>query len=210
MTKHSTFAGLALWAVALFGAAAPGRAAGPFSLNFDGPGSTAADFAPGFLTIGYGQFVDVVDAFGDPTGEFRWELDLSSGPVPVIDPSTVSYGTAPSPSKALDARDGSVLLVFDEPFSFSSFSATLDNSTFGSFSDTDIKFYDANDDLIFSAPSNQTVPGFVVNAGPLSDVKTILLPATAFYDNVTVVPEPGSAVCVIGGIAALLGLHRRR
>jgi hypothetical protein len=33
---------------------------------------------------------------------------------------------------------------------------------------------------------------------------------TAFYDNVTVVPEPSAAISVIGGIATPLSVRRRR
>ncbi len=203
--------GLALSAAALLGAAATGQAAGPFNLNFDGIGSVAEDFAPTFLTIGYGQYVPTLDGFGDPIpGSDHWELDLGGGSVPVIDPSTVSYGNAPSPSKALDARGGTVVLVFDNPYSFDSFTATLDNSTFGDLGDRPVEFYDAAFGLLYSAPADQTVPGLIVNVGALSNVKTIVLPSTAFYDNIAVVPEPGSAVTFLGAAGMLLGFRRRR
>jgi hypothetical protein len=145
MNTTRKLTGLALGAVALLGAAATGQAAGPFSLNFDGPGSTAEAFAPIFLTIGYGQYVPTLDGFGDPIlGTEHWELDPSGGSVPVINPSIVGWGLAPSPSKALDARDGAVVLIFDVPYSFTSFTVTLDNSTFGDLdpAETAIKFYD--------------------------------------------------------------------
>jgi hypothetical protein len=202
--------GLALSAAALLGAAATSQAA-PFILNFDGPGSIADDFAPGFLTIGYGQFVPTLDGFGDPIpGSEHWEIDPLAGDVPVLDPSTVGYGSAPSPLKALDARDGPVLLVFDTPFAFDSFTATLDNSTFGNLSGTDVQFFDASNALLFSAPVNQSTPGFTVNVGAIGPVKTVLLPPTAFYDNIAAVPEPTTAAALIGGFGMLLGLRRRR
>jgi len=202
--------GLALFAAALLGAAATGQAAGPFNLNFDGTGSVASDFAPIFLTIGYGQFVPTLDGNGDSiSGSEHWELDLNAAPVPVINPSTVGWGVAPSPSKALDVRDGAVLLVFDQPYAFESFSATLDNSTLGDLVNTAVKFYGASNNELFSADVNQSTPGATVNVGYIGEVKTIMLPSTAFYDNVQVVPEPATFVSLMAG-AGLLAMRRRR
>ena len=154
-----------------------------------------------------------LDAFGDPIpGTEHWELDLSAGDVPVLDPSSVGFGAAPSPSKALDVRGGPVLLVFDTAYAFESFSATLDNSPFGDLdpSNTAIKFYGASNNLLFSAAANQTVPGEILNVGAVGAVKSVLLPSTAFYDNIVVVPEPSAAVFALGGLAMLVGLRRRR
>lgn len=212
MQKHHSL-GFVCGTAALIGAAGTSYAAEPFSLNFDGPGTTAEAFAPVFLTIGYGQYVPALDGFGDPIpGSEHWEIDPLGGDVPVVDPSTVGWGLAPSGTKALDARDGPVLLVFDTAFSFDSFSVTLDNSTLGDLSPTEtaIKFFDADNALLFSAPANQAIPGLVINVGSIGPVKTILLPPTATYDNVVAVPEPTAAVALLGGSGLLLGLRRRR
>lgn len=203
--------GLAFSAAALFGAAATAQA---YTLNFDGPGSTAAAFAPAGLTIGYGQYVPNLDSFGDPIlGSEHWELDLSAGAVPVIDPSTVGFGIAPSPSKALDVRGGPVLFVFDTPVSLAHFGAILDNSSFGDLdpAQTAVKFYDVSNALLATIGANQTIPGFSISADNIASVKTVLLPSTAFYDNVEIapVPEPGTLFFGVIGLAAA-GCRRTR
>ena len=213
---HRKLLGLALSAAALIGAAATSQATilpASVILDFDGLGTTAGDFTPSFATMAYGQFVPTLDGFGDPIpGSDHWEIDPSGGLVPVSNPSLSGWGPAPSPSKALDARDGPVLIVFAAAYDITSFSATLDNSTFGDLNpaNTGILFYDQNDVLLFTAAADQTIAGFTVNVGSLSNVKTVVLPPSAFYDNITVVPEPGAALSFVTGAGLLLGLRRRR
>lgn len=76
-----------------------------------------------------------------------------------------------------------------------------------------LQFYDSANTLLYTAPADQTVPGYVATAGPLSNVKTIVLPSTAFYDDVSAqaVPEASStALFLLSGIGTALGLRRRR
>jgi hypothetical protein len=201
----------ALTVFALLGVSSTSPAEPFFQLDFDGPGAIADDFTPPFLTIGYGQFVPDFTGGGDPIpGTEHWELDLTAPPVPVGDPDLVGFGPAPSGTKALDARDGTVLLVFSAPASFDRFTATLDNSSFGDLFGTNVEFYDAASQLLLSVPVNQSVPGERVDVGPLAGVTTIVLPGNAFYDNIAAVPEPGTIVTLFGGAGALLGLRRRR
>ena len=82
--------GLALSAAALLGAAATGQATGPqaFTLDFDGPGSVAEDYTPSFLTVGYGQYLPMLDIDGDPIpGSDYWSIEPGAGSVPVLDPA---------------------------------------------------------------------------------------------------------------------------
>lgn len=209
MSKKHTL--LALAGAALLGAASVAQAQ-PFFLNFDGPGSTANDFAPINLTIGYGEVVLSVDEFGDEIpGSEHWQL-IAGDFVPVNNPADVGYGAAPSGLKALDARSGAVLFVFEDPWDISGFSFSLDNSTFGDLFDTKIEFYDANNTLLYSQSFDQTVPGLQVNISgqTLAGVKTIVLPGNAYYDNIQAVPEPSTWALLAGGAAFLLYRLRRR
>jgi len=203
---------LALTSAALLGAASVSQAVEPVFLNFDGPGDDSSDFAPLHLTIGYGELVPILDEFGDPVaGTDHWELIGEF--VPVNDPSAVGYGAAPSGIKALDARDGVVLIVFEDPWDLSGFSTTLDNSTFGALFDTQIEFYDADHNLLFAQSIDQTVPGLQVNiTNPaLVGVKTIVLPGNAYYDdiNIQAVPEPTTWALMGVGLAFVLYRMRR-
>ena len=109
-----------------------------------------------------------------------------------------------------------MLFTFANPVNLAGFSAVLDNSTQGNLGTEQILFYDAADVLLGSINVTQNVPGFIASsAAALTGVKKIVLPTTAFYDNVQLtpaggaVPEPG--LTVLTGMAALgLALRRRR
>ena len=211
--KNITKLALTLSAAALLGTGGTAQAAlFNVSLNFDGAGTTAGAYTPAGLTIGYGQYIPNLDSFGDTIpGSEHWALDLSGGPVPVINPFTVGWGAAPSGTQALDARGGPVLLVFDTPFNLASFTAKLDNSTFGDLAGTNVEFYNAANSLLSSIAINETIPGLDISAFNVGNVTTILLPSTAFYDNINIaaVPEPETVALFSVGLA-LIGWRRRR
>ena len=199
--------GLALAAVL------PSRAAlVPFSADFDGaPSGTPVNvLLPSGITFEFAQFVPDVDSFGDPIlGTEHWEAQPGAPSVLAENPAGFGYGAAPSPSNALNALDGAVLLTFSSPIDFSSFSTVLDNAVFGSLAPVSVDFFDSGNALLASYPIDETVPGLVFTSGALNGVSKVVLPGGAFYDNVSVVPEPGAFVSVLGGMGILLGLRRR-
>ena len=184
----------------------------PFSVNFDGlpSGTTANTFAPAGLDFHFGMFVPELDGFGDPiAGSEHWEPDLTAPSVLAENPASFGYGAAPSPSNALNALDGAVLLTFSSAISFDSFSVALDNATFGSLAPVSVDFFDTNNALLASYPIDQTVPGLVFTSGALNGVSKVVLPGGALYDNVATVPEPSAFLSVLGGVGVLLGFRRR-
>ena len=205
---------LLLTATALAAATVTAQAVGTFSLNFDSlPSGTQANlFAPIGLDIQFGVHVPSLDGFGDPIpGTEHWMIDGTAPAVLAEDPTTLTYGFAPSPGNALNALDQTVLFLFDAPLDVTHFSTVLDNSTYGTPGTQNIEFYDSADTLLYSLPTNQGVAGFNASYdGLIVGVSKVVLPGSAFYDNVNVVPEPGAAVSLLGGAAMLLGLRRRR
>ena len=190
------------------------HAVGPFTLDFDSmPSGTQANlFAPIGLDIQFGVYGPSLDSFGDPIpGTDHWIIDTTAPTVLVEDPSTYLYGSAPSPTNALNAKEQTVLFLFDSPFDVTHFSTVLDNSTLGALGPHNIEFYDASDTLLYSLPTDQGIPGFTASYdGLIPGVSKVVLPGSAFYDNVSVVPEPGSLASLIGGAALLLSWRRRR
>lgn len=198
---------------ALAVSAATAHAVQPFTLTFDArpSGSAANLFAPIGLDIRFGVFAPRPDGDGiDIPGSEYWQTD--TGTVLAENPATYNYGAAPSPTNALNAKDQAVLLLFDTPFYVTQFYAVLDNSTQGNLGPQTVAFYDAADTLLYSTSIDETVPGFTINTSgtPISGVSKIVLPNNAFYDNITVVPEPGAFASLTGGAGLLLALRRRR
>jgi hypothetical protein len=110
-----------------------------------------------------------------------------------------------------------VLLGFNHPINLISFAVTLDNDPFGvdgtqpGFEDVAVVFLDAQGFPLAAIRVNQTQPGFQASRGPLDGVAGVVLPAGAFYDNLSwaPVPEPGSWALVAGVGVLGFGLCRR-
>lgn len=201
---------LALAGAASLAVAAPAAAV---FINFDNvtPGSTAnASLAAAgidWISFASGQYVPSYDGFGDPIpGSQHWAVDPTVGPIVTGNPADSNWGPAPSGINALDARLDQVLLSFTSAQNLSAFSVTLDNSTLGDLPPSNLLFLNAAGLTIAQLAFNQTVPGAVVSySGLVSGVDSILLPAGAFYDNISVtpVPEPTSFAFMLAGLALM-------
>lgn len=186
----------------------------PFTLTFDSlpSGSAANLFAPIGLDIRFGVIALDEDLDGiEIPGTGHWVIDPAAPDVLAQNPALFSYGAAPSPGNALNAKDQAVLLLFGVPIDVTQFHAVLDNSPLGNLGSQNVEFYDAADTLLFSTAIDETMPGYVINTETfIPNVSKIVLPNNAFYDNVTVVPEPGAAVTLLGGLGLFISLRRRR
>jgi hypothetical protein len=191
--------------------------------DFDGlPAGTAAnDFAPPGLRFDPAILEPDLDPDGLPLpGTEKWRRDLSAPPVLVENPLDYGRGAAPSPANALNALWQPVLITLGHPVELLQFAVTLDNDGFGSngfdpaFADIAVHFLNANGQVLLQLPVDQTQPGFqVALSAPLTGVRSLLLPAGAFYDDLAIVPIPEPQTCLIVGalmaLAAIVG-HRRR
>lgn len=188
--------------------------AGATTFTFDGvaSGSSANRLSQAGITFQAGTLLPDTNAEGlEVPGTEKWRVDFSSPPVTVDNPGLFGRGITPSGGNALNALFQPVVVLYPGSSGFSRFSATLDNDTFGA-ADLTVGFYDSNDRLIASVRADQTVPGYVIESGPLDGVSKVVLPAGAFYDNVTVtsVPEPSTWALAGIGLAALLWQARRK
>jgi hypothetical protein len=183
-----------------------------FAFSTNAVPSVTGPALTGTLSVDY-TYLETVDGNGDPLPTPSFRPDGTAGPIVVGDPSARSYGSAIS-GNALDAVDQAVLLSFTQAQNVSAFSIVLDNSTFGTPFGTAVEFYSSADLLIGSIAVDQTISGFTVNDTSLfANVSKIVLPAGAFYDNlsltVTAAPEPGRVMLLgLGAVGAIL--RRRR
>ena len=182
-------------------------------LSFDSGVVTAGTGEPlgTTFTIEYAA-LETVDVNGDPVVPY-WTADPTASAVVAATAeyiNTLGYG--PATSSALDAEAQPILFTFASPVDLAVFSTTLDNSGFGNLADEFITFYDASDTLIASIRVSQGTPGFVAtNSGVLMGVTKIVLPTTAFYDDMVLVPVPEPGIPLLGAAGALgLAMGRRR
>ncbi len=190
-----------------------------FSFDFEGvpSGSLASGFNSSAISFHQAIYRPSTDVYGDPIpGSERWQIDALSDslyPLTVEDPHLYERGPAPSGANALQALFQPVVLWFDQSYALQSFSVTLDNDTYG-FAEQ-IAFITSRG-ILNLLTIDQTVPGYIATAGPLSPVRGIVLPAGAFYDNVSVslvpVPEPSTygLVAAVGLVASAVVRRSRR
>ncbi len=190
-----------------------------FNTNFEPAGidTSATLFTNGDFSFHNGFFAPEQDAFGDDIpGSDQWQIDTDSDgafPLQVIDTDAAGYGAAPSGTYALNGVDQTVLIVFPQAVNISAFSITLDNSTFGNLFNSPIDFV-SGACVLFSENVDQSIPGHVVNVGPVFGVTAIVLPAGAYYDDLSLsyvtaaIPEPSSFAALAG--LAMLGLASSR
>ena len=197
-----------------------GAAAATLTLNFDNvaSGANANTAVPTGISFFNAAYLNDLDEYGDEilhTEKFRID-PTATDPVVVLNPSTVDYGPAPSANNALDARWSPLLMHFNTAINLTAFSVTLDNSTYGDLSLQHLLFLDANKSILGELVLDETQPGFVGNwTGDLHGVQEILLPSSAFYDNLSItspatVPLPAALPLLMSGFGLLGGLGRLR
>jgi|GEM_PF-1401820 len=196
-----------LSAATLLALALPGHA---LLLSFDEGSTTTGTGRP--LTVSFtvdNAYLETVDAFGEPLAVPVW---TPIDPAGIGNPADAGYGAPISGSGALNAEFDQILFTFDSPVFLREFSTVLDDSGRGNLAPSSILFFNAADILLGELVIDQTQLGMRArfDAVPLAGVKKIVMPAGAYYDDVTLnVPETGPGLVVLGG-ACLLGVLIRQ
>lgn len=207
-------------AIALAVSAAMPALADTVSINFDNvtAGATANSALP--LNAGFAfynaVFTPDLDQYGDEIiGSEKWRIDTdpSTPAVDVVNTLAQGYGAAPSGANALNGLWQPVLVHFDHATDLNGFSVTLDNSTYGNLSPSQLLFLDAGGNTLAQIILDQTQPGAIgaLNS-TLFGVQDIVLASGALYDNVTVssVPLPAALPLLMSGLGVLGFVKRRK
>lgn len=159
------------------------------------------------VDIGFGMTEEILDEMGAETGRSRWVFDPAPLDPITADPASEGYGPSGS---SLNAFNQTVLISFGTAFNLTNFSIFMDASAFGSSSS--VEFYDVNDNLITMLDAFGLVPNYEVTGSGINGVSKIVLPAGAFFDDMTLegsaVPEPSALA--LAGLAGLALVGRRR
>jgi hypothetical protein len=200
-------------------AALPASAQIATLLDFDSvpSGTLASTFDTPNFSFHQAYSIKFLDVDGDPiAGTDHWAIDADSDaafPVTVENPLDYGYGAAPSGSNALQALWQPVVIKFDQTYNLTSFTATLDNSSYGNLWTIDF----INDTgTVSSLTVDQSVSGWVANAIDIAGITGIVLPSGAFYDNIGInavaVPEPATygLVAACATLGYVIVLRRRK
>lgn len=203
-------------------------------LDFDSltAGAAADAVLPASFRFDNAAWLPSLDSRGNPLpGTERWRVDPSAPAVTVDDPASYGRGPAPSPDLALEALFQPVLLSFPESLEVHRFTVTLDLDEFGvngflqGHEVIAVQFLGYDGGLLTALPVDQTTPGFLAVLGnDLANVSQVLLPAGAFYDNLSLslvstvssqlIPEGDSRVAILalmtlGGLVWLIARRHR-
>jgi hypothetical protein len=212
-------------ALAAAGSAAQARAVHTFTFDELPAGSRAnqlpspPELGASFFNAVFAPLIDPISGLPIP-GTERWRVDAGAPDVLINDPITFGRPAAPSAPNALEALFQPVLITFPVSLLLNpdGFSLQMANGSFGfngnlpGFEDISAQFYDNDGRLLARLPIDQTRQGLIVSGAPTagSPVRSILIPAGAFYDNIRIdgvqVPSPGWA----GLLAAGMLTRRRR
>jgi hypothetical protein len=221
---HTTFlrASLGIAAITLASASAQAAVTIDTTFTFDAVASgTEANLAIGsansLIRFDNAKLFDDLDVNGDPIpGQFHWGIDTDDTipAVTVDNPVDFWRNAAPSGINALNTAYGPVLLSFSTPLTLSTFSFTLENTTFGMPS-ADVLFLDATGHILQTFSFQQDLSGATFQISSIApNISAIVLPSGKFVDDVHIatsaVPEPSGVALALLGMGTVGAFIRRR